>query len=92
MFVNYQGQNLYCSGVIDMKPNTRKFARTTLFLIALGVVTIVAILEDGNYRVLIPYVIGVLIVYGVDGVEISYGKAKFRLGDSQTDKDETRQD
>jgi len=92
MFVNYQGNNLHCSGVIDMEPNSRKLVRSMLFVIALGVVTIVALVADGNYRVLIPYVIGVLIVYGVDGVEISYGRAKIRLGDSQTDKDETKQE
>ena len=75
-----------------MTPAYRKLFRTLFFVIALGVMTAYVIAEEGNATILVVYMIGSLVVYGVDHIRVEYGKLTLELGsedgpDSQSAKD-----
>ena len=79
--------NWRCSFV----PAYRKVFRTVFFIVALGIMTGYIVLEEGSPVVLSLYIMGVLVVYGVDHIRVEYGKLKLELGSedehSQTSKD-----
>lgn len=85
MMWNYQSRNLQCTGRASMAVTYKKLLRTGVFLVALGAVTIVAIEANADWQLLVPYVIGILILFGVEGFEISYGNFTFRFPIDTTD-------
>jgi hypothetical protein len=75
-----------------MTPAYRKLFRTLFFMIALGVMTAYVIAEEGNATILLVYMIGSLVVYGVDHIRVEYGKLTLELGsesDEQTKDSQT---
>jgi hypothetical protein len=67
-----------------MTPAYRKLFRTLFFVIALGVMTAFVIAEEGNALVLVVYMVGTLVVYGVDHIRVEYGRLTLELGAEDT--------
>jgi len=74
-----------------MQPAYTKIARTLFYLIALGVMTGYVIAEGGNPTVLLIYMIGTLVVYGVDHIKLEYRNLTFELGNRDTDSQTSKE-
>ena len=73
-----------CEWRASMTPAYRKLFRTLFFMIALGVMTAFVIAQEGNALVLVVYMVGTLVVYGVDHIRVEYKGLTLELG---TDSD-----
>jgi len=70
-----------CVGWFQMTPTGRKVFRGLLFMIGAGVISLTAIIKSGelNAGIAIAYLIGSLLVYGVDIERIEFGSLKIQF-------------
>ena len=73
-----------------MEPNTKKVIRGALYTVAMGIVTLVVIVEGAtelNVAIGIFYILGALLVFGVDIEKIEMGPIVIEFESDGTRKD-----
>jgi hypothetical protein len=87
-----QSKNFKIEGRWCMEPNTKKVIRGALYTAAMGIVTLVVIVEGAtelNVAIGIFYILGALLVFGVDIQKIEMGPVviRFETDDPRRDRE-----
>jgi len=94
MIVNHGG--FRCVGWFDLSPTSRKIFRGLLFMIGAGTISLVAIVEGGNLNaaIAVAYLVGSLLVYGIDIERIEFGslKVKFETDEGPSEEEQAKID
>lgn len=75
-------------------PSYRKMFRTFVFVVAMGAMTAYLASMNGDWKLLVPFLAAILLVFGLDGFELQIGSFYLHVpGDddaefSQRDKDD----